>query len=361
MAKASKSIEEKKDVMALLEEKYGKHSIVKANSSGVIRVKESTSTGSLTLDLATGINGVPKDGKITHILGKESSSKTTLALHIIKEEQKKGGMCAFLDVEGTLDLDYAEHGIGVDLSMMYIVNVESLLKKKKETEIQAISGEEWLEILCDLVDTKIFGIIVLDSIAELCPMMELTAGVKSVGIAGVGRLMSRSLRTINAKLLPTNTGVIFLNQYRVNIGGYGNPYIECAGEAMKYYTALKIEITRSLDKDGDGVHGLDVKAKITKSKVGIAHKEAAYYVEFGKGIQRINEVAELAQEYKIITKAGNTYTYNEAKLGVGAENYLQFLKDNPELAEEIEIKVLEAINPSVVNEADVLVETVKEQ
>jgi recombination protein RecA len=340
MAKAKNA--DTTDRMLLLEEKYGKNSIVRANSTGIERVKETTSTGSLTLDLATGINGVPKDGKITHILGKESSSKTTLSLHIIAEEQKKGNTCAFLDVEGTLDLTYAE-AIGVQLDKLYIVNVESLMKKKKDTEIQAISGEEWLEIMCDLIDTKMFGIIVLDSIAELCPMMELSAGIKAGGIAGVGRLMSKSLRTINAKLLPTNTGAIFLNQYRVNIGGYGNPYIECAGEAMKYYTALKIEITKSLDKDGNGVHGLDVKAKITKSKVSIAHKEATYYVEFGKGIQRINEVAELAEEYKIVTKVGNTYSYGEAKLTVGADNYLQFLKDNPELSLEIEQKVLEAI------------------
>lgn len=330
------------DRMQMLEEKYGKNSIVKASSSGIERIKESTSTGSLTLDLATGINGVPKDGKITHILGKESSSKTTLALHIIAEEQKKGNICGFLDVEGTLSLDYAE-AIGVQLDKLYIINVESLLKKKKDTEIQAISGEEWLEILCDMIDTKMFGILVVDSIAELCPMMELSAGIKAGGIAGVGRLMSKSLRTINAKLLPTNTGVVFLNQYRVNIGGYGNPYIECAGEAMKYYTALKIEITKSLDKDSDGVHGLDVKAKITKSKVSIAHKEAAYYVEFGKGIQRVNEIAELAEEYSIVTKAGNTYSYNDAKLAVGADSYLTFLKDNPELTVEIESKVLHAL------------------
>jgi recombination protein RecA len=335
------------DRLAALEEKYGKNSIVKASSSTIERVKESTSTGSLTLDIATGISGVPKDGKITHILGKESSSKTTLSLHIIKEEQKKGNMCAFLDVEGTLDLNYAEN-IGVDLTKLYIVNVEMLLKKKKESEIQAISGEEWLEILCDMLDTRSFGIIVLDSIAELCPMSELQAGVRSAGIAGVGRLMSKSLRTINAKLMPTNCGLIFLNQYRVNIGGYGNPYIECAGEAMKYYTALKIEITKSLDKDSDGVYGLDVKAKITKSKVSIPHKEAAYYVEFGKGIQRQNELVELADELKVFQKAGSHYSYGEQKLANGYDAMVQFLKDNEEFSNEIEQKVMALLNPSLV-------------
>lgn len=333
----AKEVKEKtlSDKLSILEEKYGKNSVVKANSSTIERVKEVTSTGSLTLDMATTIGGVPKDGKITHILGKESSSKTTLSLHIIVEEQKKGNVCAFLDVEGTLDLDYAE-AIGVDLNKLYIVNVNMLLKKKKDTEIQAISGEEWLELLCDLLDTREFGIVVLDSIAELCPMSELSAGIRAGGIAGIGRLMSKSLRTINAKLMPTNTGLIMLNQYRTNIGGYGNPFIEVSGEAMKYYTALKIEITKSLDKDSDGVYGLDVKAKITKSKVGIAHKEAAYYVEFGKGIQRVNEVLTLAEEAGMFEKSGSHYSYKGTKLGNGFDNVLQVLKDNVELSAEIE-------------------------
>lgn len=330
------------DKMQVLEEKYGKNSIVKANSSTIERVKEVTSTGSLTLDIATGIGGVPKDGKITHILGKESSSKTTLALHIIAEEQKKGNFTAFLDVEGTLSLDYAE-AIGVDLSKLYIVNVEMLMKKKKADDIMAISGEEWLEVLCDLIDTKEFGIIVLDSIAELCPMMELSAGIRAGGIAGIGRLMSKSLRTINAKLIPTNTGLVMLNQYRTNIGGYGNPFIEVSGEAMKYYTALKIEITKSLDKDSDGVYGLDVKAKITKSKVSIAHKEAAYYVEFGKGIQKVNEVITMAEELGMFTKSGSHYSYGEVKVGNGYDNVVQFAKDNDGWLTELTEKVLTAI------------------
>ena len=340
--KENKSFEDK---MQVLEEKYGKNSIVKANSSTIERVKEVTSTGSLTLDLATGIGGVPKDGKITHILGKESSSKTTLALHIIAEEQKKGNICGFLDVEGTLSLDYAE-AIGVDLDKLYIVNVEMLMKKKKPDEIQAISGEEWLEVLCDMIDTKEFGILVLDSIAELCPMMELSAGIRAGGIAGIGRLMSKSLRTINAKLIPTNTGLVMLNQYRTNIGGYGNPFIEVSGEAMKYYTALKIEITKSLDKDSDGVYGLDVKAKITKSKVSIAFKEAAYYVLFGKGIQRTNEVITLAEDLGLFTKAGSHYSYKDAKIGNGYDNVVQFANDNPGWTEELETQVLEAIKRS---------------
>ena len=351
----AKEVKEKSfaDKMSALEEKYGKHSIVKANSSTIERVKEVTPTGSLTLDIATGIGGVPKDGKITHILGKESSSKTTLSLHIIAKEQEKGNPCAFLDVEGTLDLGYAE-AIGVNLNMLYLVNVEMLLKKKKDSEVAAVSGEDWLEICCDLIDTKEFGIIVLDSIAELCPMSELAAGIKAGGIAGIGRLMSKSLRTINAKLIPTNTGLVMLNQYRTNIGGYGNPFIEVSGEAMKYYTALKIEITKSLDKDSDGVYGLDVKAKITKSKVSIAHKEATYYVEFGKGIQRVNEILTLAEELKVLSKTGSWYVDGENKMSNGYEAMLQFLKDNPEYARDIEDRVMQKLSPTKEVEAVVV-------
>lgn len=343
MAKKDTENKSFEDKMLSLETKYGKNSIVKASSSTIERVKEVTSTGSMTLDIATGVGGVPKDGKITHILGKESSSKTTLSLHIITEEQKKGNPCGFLDVEGTLDLSYAE-AIGVNLDMLYLVNVEMLLKKKKTDEVMAISGEEWLEIACDMIDIKEFGIIVLDSVAELCPMSELAAGVRAGGIAGIGRLMSKSLRTINAKLIPTNTGLILLNQYRTNIGGYGNPFIEVSGEALKYYTALKIEIAKSLDKDSDGVYGLDVKAKITKSKISIAHKEAAYYVEFGKGIQRVNEVVTLAEELGIFTKAGSHYSWNESKIGNGYDNVVLFMKDNPEMAKQVEKEVMERLS-----------------
>lgn len=351
MAKAVKETTEKGNPFQALEAKYGKNTIVKASSSGFDKVNESTSTGSLTLDLATGINGVPKGGKITHILGKESASKTTLSLHIIAEEQKKGNMCAFLDVEGTLSLEYAV-SIGVKLDMLYLVDVEMLLKRKKDSEIKAVSGEEWLEILCDLLDTKEFGIIVVDSIAELCPMSELQNGVQSGGIAGIGRMMSKSLRTINAKLLPTNTGLVFLNQYRTNIGGYGNPYVECAGEAMKYYTSLKIEITKSLDKDTEGVYGLDVKAKITKSKVSIPYKEAAYYVEFGKGIVREHEILDLGVEMGIINKAGGHHSHGETKLGNSRDNSIKFLVDNSEytitLAEEIVGRIKNPVTEQVV-------------
>lgn len=334
---------EQEDKLALLEIKYGKGSIVRASNTE--HVKEYTGTGSLTLDLAIGSGkGVPKEGKITHIVGQPSASKTTLSLHIIAEEQKKNKEieCAFLDIEGTLMLDYAE-SLGCDLSRLWLVDVKSLLKKKKPEDIQGVSGEEWLDILCDLISTNRFGIIVLDSIAELCPMMELQAGQTQGSIAGIGRMMSKSLRSITARLLPTNTGLVMLNQYRMSPGKYGNPYIEAAGEAMRYYTALKIELSAAPAKDDGEIVGLDVKAKVTKSKIGNPFGEGNYYVLFGKGIQRVNEILILAEELAILTKTGSWYVDGETKMENGYDKMLEFLKTNPEYTQELECRVLEAL------------------
>lgn len=334
------------DKMKVLELKYGVGSIAQASSSAFERVTDVTSTGSITLDLATGIGGIPKNGKITYIIGKESAGKTTILLHIIAEEQKKSpdAKCAFCDVENTLDLNYAE-SIGVDLTRLYVLDVKTLLKKRKSEEMQKISGEEWLQLACDLIETKEFGIVGLDSIAELCPMAELVAGIASTGIAPMGRMLSKALRTICATLAPTNTALVLLNQYRVSPGAYGNPYIDAAGEALKYYIALKIEITKALDKDADGVYGLDIKAKITKSKVSIPFKVALFYIEFGKGIQRINEVTDLAEEYKIFDKSGSHYSYKETKVANGKDALLQFMKDNVEFAQEIERHLMKKLVP----------------
>lgn len=346
------------DKMLKLEGRYGKGAIVQASSSTFERVTDYTSTGSLTLDLATGIGGVPKCGKITYIIGKESAGKTTLLLHIIAEEQKKSkdSKCAFCDVENTIDLNYAE-AIGVDLTRLYVLDVKTLLKRKKPEDMQKVSGEEWLQLACDLIETKEFGIVGVDSIAELCPMAELTAGISSAGIAPMGRMLSKALRTICATLAPTNTGLVLLNQYRVSPGAYGNPYIDAAGEALKYYISLKIEITKALNKDADGVYGLDIKAKITKSKVSIPFKEALYYIEFGKGIQRINEVFNLAEEYKIFDKSGSHYSYKDQKLANGYEAMLQFMKNNEEFAVEIEAAVMEKLQP----EAGIVSEKINEK
>jgi recombination protein RecA len=312
-----------------LEAKYGKGSLIVANDFE--KVKDFTSTGSISLDKAIGIGGVPKNGKITQIVGLEQASKTTLSLHIIAEEQKKGNPCAFLDIEGTLDVAYAEK-IGVDLNTLYIINPSKL-------NTDDISGEEWLNICADLVETNEFGIVVLDSIAALTPKSEFQ-GADTAGIGKLSRMLSQGFRLITAKLLRANCGLILLNQFRINIGGYGNPYVPAGGESIKYYTALRIDLSKSLDKQSDGIPGIVVKAKVTKNKFAPPHLTAEYYVEFGKGIVPRYEIMNLAIDAEIIKKTGNTYSWRDSKLGVGLGQLETFLEDNPEVLEEIKQELL---------------------
>ena len=338
MAKKQDKTEENNEFaekMKTLETKFGKGSIVKATSREV--VTEFTSTGSITLDLATGIGGIPHGGKITQICGLNQASKTTLLLHIIREDQKKTGKpSAFLDVEGTLDLTYAKN-IGVDLDKMYIINPTNL-------NAEDISGEEWLNICAELVATNEFSIIGMDSIAALTPKSEFQ-GADTVGMGKLSRMLSQGFRLITAKLLRAECALVLLNQYRINIGGYGNPYVEAGGEALKYYTAMKIDLSKSLDKDTStkDVYGIIVKAKVTKNKFANPYLSGEYYVEFGKGIVPSYEVINLGIEQGVITKTGNTYTYGETKLGVGQGQLEEFLNDNNELLLEIQAKVLENI------------------
>lgn len=328
-----------------LEELFGKGTVITASSIKMENVKEWTSTGSLTLDLATK-GGIPKGGLCTCILGKESASKTTLLLSIIAQEQKKNpeAICAFCDVEGTLDLQYAEEGIGVDLNRLHLVDRESLLKANGIKDRDIISGEEWIEIACKLLKSNLYEIVGFDSVAALIPMAEITNGVAGAQIGRIAALMSKAYRAINSALSVSKSAFVYLNQYRMNPGGYGNPFIEPAGEAMKYLQALKIEISKSLDKDTDGVYGIVVKGKITKSKVCVPFKEFEYYVEFGKGIKQSYEIINLGIELGIIVKTGNTYSWNETKLGVGMNQLETFLEDNPEILEEIKSQVLSKVN-----------------
>lgn len=342
MAKVKQENMSFEDKMKSLSDKYGKGTLVKANSEKFIKVKNFTSTGSLTLDLAIGVPGIPKDGLLTVILGKESSSKTTLAYHIITEEQKKGGKCAFLDVEGTFSASYAA-SIGVTLDDLYLVDAEELLKALGVKDRKAVAGEEWLELVSDLLAIDAFDIIVLDSIAELCPMSELQKGIAGGGqIARMGAMLSPAMRNINANLITSKCGLVFLNQYRISPGAYGNPFIEVGGESIKYYTALKIELSKSLDKDSGGVYGIQVKAKITKSKIARPFLEASYYVEFGRGIIRNYEIFDLGVQFGLIIKTGGWYQLPNIEDKIqGEENVLQFMNDNPDYTlENLEIPVL---------------------
>lgn len=339
---------EQQDLQKQLEELFGKGTVIGANQKQLETVNEWCSTGSITLDLACGGKGIPLSGKCTCILGKESASKTTLLLHIIANAQNKNkeALCAFCDVEGTLDLEYAK-SIGCDLSRLHLIDRESLLKANGVKDRDIVSGEEWIEIACKLLKSNLYEVVGFDSVAALIPMAEITNGVAGAQIGRIAALMSKAYRAINSALSVSKSGFVYLNQYRMNPGGYGNPFIEPAGEAMKYLQALKIEISKSLDKDTDGVYGIIVKGKITKSKVSIPYKEFEYYVEFGTGIKPDYEITNAAIEFEIITKTGNTYSYNSNKLGVGLAQLETFMKDNPEFLEEIKQLVVKRLeNPT---------------
>lgn len=343
-AKSSEEGGEEKKEVSILDVKFGKGTVITASSRKLEEVKEWVKTGSLTLDLATG-GGIPKGGKATCILGKESSSKTTLALHIIAEDQKNGNTCAFLDAEASLDLEYAA-SIGVDLDKLHIIDRESLLKSLgvslKDREV--ISGEEWIEILCKMLKSNLYGTVVLDSVASLIPMAEISNGMSSVQIGRIASMMSKAYRAINSALSVSNSAFIYLNQYRMNPSGYGNPFIEPAGEAMKYLQSLKIEISKKLDKDDTGVYGIVVEGTITKSKVCNPWKKFEYYVEFGKGIVREKEIFDLAVLNGLIIKTGGWYQYSDKDKIQGEDNFIELLKTDKDLYQEVESQVFKTLS-----------------
>lgn len=339
MAKKAKE-QETGSVLEQLEAQFGKGTIVSARDRLMEEVKEWISTGSLTLDLATN-GGVPKGGKCTCLLGKESASKTTLLLHIIAEEQKKGNLCVFLDAEGTLDLTYAE-ALGVNLDLLHIIDREAMLKHFGIKDRAIVAGEEWLTLTSELLQRNIYGVVGLDSVACLIPAADISQGLTGGRLASQASMAAKGYKLINGALQTTNSAFIYTNQYRMNPGAYV-PLSEPFGEAWKYLQALKIEISKSVDKDDDGAYGIVVKGKISKSKVCIPWKKFEYYVEFGKGIRRDKEVMDLAIEHGVIEKAGNTYSYGTDKLGVGIGQLETFLGDNPGLLAEIEKVLMEKL------------------
>ena len=355
MAKATKE-KDLDEVKKALNERYGKDVIVNAGDLRLARVKRWIPTGSLTLDMATGGKGIPAAGKSTCILGKESASKTTLCYHMIAESQKQGDICAFLAVEEA-DLDYAE-SCGVNLSMLHLIDRESLLKSLGVKDRILVAAEEWLEMACKMLQSNTYGIVALDSVAALQPLSEIQGGLVGGRIAGIASVLSKAYRAINNSLANTKSAFVYTNQYRINPGGYGNPFIEPGGEALRYLQDLKIEISKSLDKDNDGVHGIIVKGKITKSKVCSPYKEFSYYIEFGKGLQRWAEIMSLGLEFEIIAKEGNTYSFDGTKLAVGIGALENFLQDNPELVAILEQKVLARMKePEVIEEPSEEIET----
>ncbi|MEO3407186.1 recombinase RecA [Mucilaginibacter sp. CAU 1740] len=311
-----------------LEKTYGKGSIMKLGDS-IIEQTEVISTGSLGLDIALGVNGLPK-GRIIEIYGPESSGKTTLAIHAIAESQKKGGIAAFIDAEHAFDRFYAKK-LGVD--------VENLLISQPD------NGEQALEIADNLIRSGAIDILVIDSVAALVPKAEIEGEMGDSKMGLHARLMSQALRKLTGTISKTGCCCIFINQLRDKIGVmFGNPETTTGGNALKFYASVRLDVRRiSQIKDTDEVSGNRVKVKIVKNKVAPPFRIAEFDIMFGEGISKAGEIIDLGVEYNIIKKAGSWFSYGETRLGQGRDAVKQLILDNPELQEELESKIRETV------------------
>ena len=311
--------------LAQIERQFGKGSIMKMGSENAIQQIESTSTGSIGLDIALGIGGLPK-GRIVEIYGPESSGKTTLTLHCVAEEQKKGGVAAFVDAEHALDPQYAKK-LGVDL--------DELLISQPDT------GEQALEIIDTLVRSGAVSLVVVDSVAALTPKSELEGemGDSSVGVHD--RLMSKAMRKLTGSISRSNCMVIFINQIRMKIGVmFGSPETTTGGNALKFYSSVRLDIRRiGSIKDRDEVVGNQTRVKIVKNKVAPPFKQVEFDIMYGEGISKTGELLDLGVNLGIVQKSGAWFSYGDERIGQGRENSRQFLKDNPHIAYDIEDKI----------------------
>ncbi|WP_316751060.1 recombinase RecA [Pedobacter gandavensis] len=307
-----------------LEKSYGKGTVMKLGDNAVEPI-ESISTGSISLDIALGIGGVPK-GRVIEIYGPESSGKTTLATHIIAEAQKKGGIAAFIDAEHAFDKNYAKK-LGVD--------VDNLLISQPD------NGEQALEIADNLIRSGAIDVIVIDSVAALVPKAEIEGEMGDSKMGLQARLMSQALRKLTGTIAKTGCCCIFINQLREKIGVmFGNPETTTGGNALKFYASVRLDIRRTSQiKDSDEVSGNRVKVKIVKNKVAPPFRIAEFDIMFGEGISKVGEIIDLGVDFNIIKKAGSWFSYGETKLGQGRDAVKQLLLDNPELSEEIEAKI----------------------
>jgi recombination protein RecA len=304
---------------------FGKGSVMRLGEKGKIVEIESVSTGSLGLDLALGIGGLPK-GRVVEIYGPESSGKTTLALHVVAEVQKLGGTAAFVDAEHALDPSYA-HKLGV--------NLDDLLVSQPDT------GEQALEITDTLVRSGAVDIIIIDSVAALTPRAEIE-GEMGDSLPGLqARLMSQALRKLTASISKTNTLVIFINQIRMKIGVmYGSPETTTGGNALKFYASVRLDIRRTGSvKKGDEIVGNNVRVKVVKNKVAPPFREVEFDIMYGEGISKLGEIIDLGVKAGIIEKSGSWFSWNSQRIGQGRDNVREFLKANPDIAQQIEISV----------------------
>ncbi|WP_435312242.1 recombinase RecA [Primorskyibacter sedentarius] len=311
--------------LAQIERQFGKGSIMKLGGDNVIKDIEATSTGSLGLDIALGIGGLPK-GRIIEIYGPESSGKTTLTLHCVAEEQKKGGVCAFVDAEHALDPQYARK-LGVDL--------DELLISQPDT------GEQALEITDTLVRSGAVSMVVVDSVAALTPKSELEGDMGDSSVGVQARLMSQAMRKLTGSINRSNCMVIFINQIRMKIGVmFGSPETTSGGNALKFYSSVRLDIRRiGSIKDRDEVVGNTTRVKVVKNKVAPPFKQVEFDIMFGEGISKMGELLDLGVKAGVVDKSGSWFSYGDERIGQGRENAKNFLRENKQMALEIEDKI----------------------
>ena len=311
--------------LAQIERQFGKGSIMKLGGENAVQEIEATSTGSLGLDIALGIGGLPK-GRIIEIYGPESSGKTTLTLHCVAEEQKKGGICAFVDAEHALDPQYAKK-LGV--------NLDELLISQPDT------GEQALEIVDTLVRSGAVSMVVVDSVAALTPKSELEGDMGDSNVGVQARLMSQAMRKLTGSISRSNCMVVFINQIRMKIGVmFGSPETTTGGNALKFYSSVRLDIRRiGAVKDRDEVVGNHTRVKVVKNKVAPPFKQVEFDIMYGEGISKNGELLDLGVKAGVVEKSGAWFSYADERLGQGRENAKTFLKENPDVALEIEDKI----------------------
>jgi recombination protein RecA len=334
--------------LAQIEKQYGKGSIMKLGDTAAHMNIETSPTGSISLDIALGLGGIPR-GRIVEVYGPESSGKTTVALHMVAEVQKRGGIAGFIDAEHALDPVYAKN-IGVDIDNLYIS--------------QPDNGEQALEITETMVRSGAVDIIIVDSVAALVPRAEIDGDMGDSHVGLQARLMSQALRKLTAVISKSNCIVIFINQLREKVGVmFGSPETTTGGRALKFYSSIRLDVRRiETLKQGGDIVGNRTRIKVVKNKIAPPFKEAEFDIMFGQGISREGDVLDLAANENIVIKSGAWYAYNDAKIGQGRENAKTFLKDNPDIFAEIEKKVREKyeIAPDVTESSDKTKETAEE-